>query len=165
MEWERVPFVFCNYYSQTVLITGLTEVVRLYESVCYVCDTATKCSWMFGVCMSVYRVTFSPPGFLEPAFIQLWQIVSQHLLMAGLVIIRKAINTPSLFNWFEFMAISVLSHSRSHSPCCCLALSFLHTFCLVCMFNTQLFQHLLSGQTVEYCFSMWQQTDVNVFIV
>lgn len=60
--------------------------------------------------------------------------------MGGLVIIRKAINTPSLFNWVEFMPLPVLllSHSpslsasslkRNRLSVCSTARQFENSFC------------------------------------
>lgn len=113
-------------------------------------------AWYLCVHMLVCKATVGLPGFREPAFIQLWQIISQHLLMGGLVIIRKAINTPSLFNWFEFMSLNAFTLTLPR---------FLLSFCPVCIFKTRLFKCLLSGPTVENCVCVWHQTDVNMFIV
>lgn len=128
---ERKCLLYIITPIHRLLMAALAEVVTLCESVCVcvrMCAIQQPDVHEVYIYMCVCKATVSPPGFVEPAFIQLWQIVSQHLLMAGLVIIRKAINTPSLFNWFELMSLSVLSHSPSPSLSLCCGLIFLAHF-------------------------------------
>lgn len=101
----------------------------------------------------VCNVPVSPPASVEPALIQLWQLAGQRLLMEGLVIIRMAINTPSLFNWFEFMSSLcplILTLPLHLSAAVQYNLSSPRFLC-VWMLNTQLYQRLLSGSTGPSC--------------
>lgn len=81
--------------------------------------------------------------------------------MAGLVIIRKAINTPILFNWYEFICHSLLSRLQSSSLSVAPGVIFMHALFVVCMFSTDLLPCLLS---IQWRCSVWawQQTDVSV---
>lgn len=72
--------------------------------------------------------------------------------MAGLVIIRKAINTPILFNWYEFICHSLLSRLPSSSLPVTPGFIFVHALFVVCMLGTC----LLSAQhpVVMQCLGM-----------
>lgn len=75
--------------------------------------------------------------------------------MAGLVIIRKAINTPILFNWCEFICHSLLSRLPSSSLPVVPGFIFVHALFVVCMLGTCLL-------SIQWWCSVWawQQTDV-----
>ena len=146
-------------------MAALAEVVTLYESVCaYVCNTATRCF----VCLYAYlcKATVSPLGFVEPAFIQLWVIVSQHLLMAGLVILGRPLTLLHYsidLNLCPFLCARTLTLPLFLSvavwpnlPC---SLSFLFARFTHNCFSVCSMAHQCNAVSV------WQQADVDVFIV
>lgn len=112
------------------------------------------------------EVTVSPLGFVEPAFIQLWVIVSQHLLMAGLVILGRPLTLLHYsidLNLCPFLCslplILPLFLSVAVWPNLSSSLSFLFACFTRNCFSVCSVAHQCNAVSV------WQQADVDMFIV
>lgn len=69
--------------------------------------------------------------------------------MAGLVIIRKAINTPILFNWYEFICHSLLSRLPSSSLPVTPGFIFVHTLSFACWAHVRCLLSIQWGCSVD----------------